>query len=324
MPPNSAGYLHGNLEHHLDHLAPFCSLMNWPLIVTESEMFELAKLYYPELEVRLHHPLQAPFEVTDQFNFIVTTLPRALFDDIFCIAELTLGKRLKTGWLPHGHSDKENLEPLAKEETLFVYGPNFICGTSSQTLVPIGNFRAVYFQKHRHFYSTLLDSLNIKQSFILYAPTWNDARNSSSLENAADILIQNLSDFPFLIKPHPNETQTPRSIQRKLSSTCWLDNFPPIYPLLERTSHLIGDFSSIGYDFLHFNRPMFFLKGQNKAAPLHKMGKTVNATDLPAELHLPQHNLHAAREALYHATFGKQVPWETIAKQILDSINYDS
>lgn len=316
MPLRKAGYLHGNLEHHLDHLAPFCSLMGYPLIVTENEIFELGKRYYPDLDIRYCNPLEAPFEVTEHFDFIVTTLPRALFDDIFFIAEASLGKRLKTAWLPHGNSDKGNLEPLAAEEILLVYSSNFMIPSPSQTVIPIGNFRAIYFQRHRLFYQSLLNSMKLKNPITLYAPTWDD----SSLENAADTLLQELSDFPLVIKPHPNQAQTPLAIQKKLSCDCWLDNFPPIYPLLERTSHFIGDFSSIGYDFLYFNRPMFFLKCP-KTAALHECGKIVALLDLPKALLQPQNQLEAVRQKLYTDTFGEKTSWEAAHKQILEALD---
>ncbi len=64
--------------------------MGWPLIVTEEEIFQLCRLYYPDLCVEQWNVIEAPFEVTKQFDVIVTTLPRAAFDDIFFIAEATL------------------------------------------------------------------------------------------------------------------------------------------------------------------------------------------------------------------------------------------
>jgi hypothetical protein len=265
---------------------------------------ELAKLYYPDLEIFCWGPLEAPFKITEHFDCVVTTLPRALFDDIFFIAEASMGKRLKTAWLPHGHSDKGNLELLIAEETLLVYSANFISPAAHQTVIPMGNFRARYFERHRSFYNDLLGSMGLGKNFVLYAPTWDD---SSSLGNSVDTLIEKLSDFPLVIKPHPNEAQTPQSLQRKLRHSCWLDNFPPIYPLLEKASHLIGDFSSIGYDFLYFNRPMFFLSGKNKPAPLHRCGKIVELSDLPSVLNESQEELRSIRQEVYTQVFDKSL-----------------
>lgn len=317
---NKAGYLQGNLEHHLDHLAPFCSLMGWPLIVTDEEIYRLGLSYYPDLTLHLWSPLEAPFEVTKQFDVVVTTLPRIAFDEIFFIAELMLDKRLKTFWLPHGNSDKGGMEALASEEAAFVYGPKMIDCIKAKninipTLIPIGNFRYIYFQKHRQFYEKILDEMGLEKSFVLYAPTWKDAENSSSFEMAVDDLIDS---GPLVIKPHPNELEDMRVIQRQLiSKATWLDHFPPIYPLLERTTHLIGDFSSIGYDFLRYNRPMFFFNPSQRPEGdpgrlLHEYGTMISS---PIELKVTNHP-SAKIQSLATYTFGEESTWMSKVKQL--------
>lgn len=336
----AAGYLPGNLEHHLDHLAPFCSLMEWPLIVTDEDIFELAIRYYPDLQVYYWNSIEAPFEVTQQFEIVVTTLPRPAFDEIFFIAEASLRKRLRTLWLPHGNSDKGHLtlsmEALSSEETLLVYGPKMVDFLAQKqvietikNIIPIGNFRWAYFQKHRDFYNNILDAIPLKDPFILYAPTWNDREQSSSFEMAIDAIIQHLSHFPLVVKPHPNATQDIRVIQKRLSydpKVTWLEKFPPIYPLLEKTSHLIGDFSSIGYDFLRFNRPMLFFNASNRSNEdagrfLHRYGESMTIDDVPS---LPsklkssayQSQLQPMRRELYRYTFGDEVPWELVLEKV--------
>ncbi len=309
---NVAGYLQGNLEHHLDHLAPLCSLMEWPLIVTDEEIYKLGKAYYPGLVLHLWDVLEAPFLVTQHFDTVITTVPRISFDEIFFIAEATLGKRLKTVWLPHGNSDKGHLIPwmeaLSNEEAAFVYGPKMIDFLKAKNvkipqIIPLGNFRYVYFQKHRSFYENLLDEMGLEKTFILYAPTWNDAENSSSFESSVDEVIKKLSFSPLVIKPHPNELEDIRVIQRQLTSKVkWLDHFPPIYPLLSRTSHLVGDFSSIGYDFLQFNRPMTFFNPAGRK------------TDDPG-LFLHQCPVEE-RPALARYTFGEESTWIPLLEKV--------
>lgn len=338
------GYLQGNLEHHLDHLAPFCSLMGWPLVVTEEKIFEWAHLYYPRLQVFLWSSLEATFEVTRHFDLVVTTLPRVAFDELFFIAEASLGKRLRTMWLPHGNSDKGHLVPwmeaLQSEETVLVYGPRMIDFLAQKkvlhtikNIIPIGNFRFAYFQKHREFYNKLLDSMHLTTPFVLYAPTWSDAELSSSFEGAIDHVIHELSSFPLVVKPHPNAADKPLVIQKKLSydsKVTWLDHFPPVYPLLERTSHLIGDFSSIGYDFLTFNRPMFFFNPTQRPEKdegrfLQRYGTTLTQSNLSSlSLYIKkqhyQKELHPMREQLYHHTFGAGTSWELISSQLLEKV----
>jgi teichoic acid glycerol-phosphate primase len=287
----NCGYLQGNLEHHLDHLAPFCSLMGWPLIVTDEAIFQLANRYYPGLEVCHINSLEAPFEVTQNFDHVVTTLARAAFDDIFQIAESSLQKRLKTSWLPHGNSDKGHsipyMEALQNEETVLVYGQKMIDFLRQKDvikpqLLPVGNFRSVYFKKHRDFYNKVLDEMGLPSCFILYAPTWKDGENSGSFDAAIDNVLNVAKEFPLVIKPHPIELEKAHVIQKKLRSSClWLDHFPPIYPLLQRTSHLITDFSSVGYDFLTYKRPLLFYHTSEQACSfLHPCGTVVQDQDL--------------------------------------------
>ncbi len=309
---NVAGYLQGNLEQHLDHLAPLCSLMGWPLIVTDEAIYKLGKTYYPGLVLHLWNVLEAPFLVTQQFDTVITTLPRVFFDESFFIAEASLRKRLKTVWLPHGNSDKGHLFPhmeaLKDEEAAFVYGPKMIDFLNVKNvkipkIILLGNFRYVYFQKHRSFYENLLNEMGLQENFTLYAPTWNDAENSSSFESSIDEVIEKLSGTPLVIKPHPNELENIRVIQRQLSKKVkWLDHFPPIYPLLSRTSHLIGDFSSIGYDFLQFNRPMTFFNPTGRKA------------DDPG---LFLHQCRAEdRPALARYTFGEESTWIPLLEKV--------
>ncbi len=319
-----AGYLQGNLEHHVDHLAPLCSLMGWPLIVTNEEIYKLAEAYYPDLTLHLWSPLEAPFKVTEQFDTVVTTLPRISFDEIFFIAEAALRKRLKTIWLPHGNSDKGDvlpwMEALRDEEAAFVYGPKMVDFLREKNvhiphLISIGNFRYLYFKKHQSFYENLLNEMGLSSSFVLYAPTWRDAENSSSFEEHVDALIQQLAYVRLVIKPHPNELEEIGVIQRQLRTQVqWVTHFPPIYPLLSRASHLIGDFSSIGYDFLQFNRPLIFLNSKKSAGKfLHAYGTTA----LPNELYLDQ-LVHPSEkiEALKTYTFGEESSWNTLVEGV--------
>lgn len=328
-----AGYIQGNLEVYLDHLAPFCSLMGWPLIVTDEELHALAAAYYPDLDLQLLSPLTAPFDVTREFDVVVTTLPRVAFDEIFFIAEATMGKRLKTIWLPHGNSDKGHLLPwmeaLSNEEAAFVYGPKMIDFLALKNVqipkvMPVGNFRYVYYQKHRQFYKDLLDQMGLPKTFILYAPTWKDAENSGSFEIVVDELMHNLEGLPLVIKPHPNESDDIRALQRKLSSHIhWLDHFPPIYPLLNRTSHFIGDFSSIGYDFLQFDRPMFFLNPSERSPAdpgrfLHQYGTVISKEEL-SELprYLKAKVVPSEKVAsLVTYTFGDKSIWKELLENV--------
>ena len=318
----TAGFLQGNLEHHLDHLAPFCSLMGWPLLVTDEEIYKLGLLYYPELDLRHVNPLEAPFHITKEFDSILTTLPRPSIDEIFFIAEAAMRKRLKTFWIPHGNSDKGNLEALGSEEVALVYGEKMIDDISHTnvhipTLLPIGNYRYLYFKKHQQFYEKLMDDRGLEKSFILYAPTWKDAEGSGSFDAAFDHLC---ALDRLVVKPHPNERDNIHLIQKKLTAAClWLDHFPPIYPLLSRTSHLVGDFSSIGYDYLNFNRPLFFVNPSNRSDSgcfLHQYGTRLSLSKpILEQLQTPNHCSEKI-SSLATYTFGAEKDWNQLLEKV--------
>src|ERR1700689_2362026 len=67
MRSNSVGLLYGPLHHHLDHLAPFCSLKGIPLVITEETIAKQAQLYYPDLKILQWNSLEAPFKITETF-----------------------------------------------------------------------------------------------------------------------------------------------------------------------------------------------------------------------------------------------------------------
>ncbi len=276
-----AGFIHGECEHYLDHLAPLCALLEAPLAVSDEKIAQLARTYYPMVEVLLYDPNAIAFSINEKFDTVLTTLPRALFDEIFFLAEKLLGKRLETIWCPHGNSDKGHASPfmeaLSQEVRAFVYGQKMVDllvkkGAYAQlkNVLHIGNFRRKFAQKHRAFYQALVEkqvfsTLDQRNRTILFAPTWDDAEKSSSFFVASSKLIAQLpKGFNLIIKPHPNlkwqgEGKELLEAYATKPNLCILWDFPPIYPLLEMVDIYLGDMSSIGYDFLTFNRPMFFL-----------------------------------------------------------------
>ncbi len=126
----SAGFIYGKLAHHLDHIAPLCSLMQIPLIVTEEEIARAARQFYPGVEVIATDYLTAAEFLVSHFDIIFYSMPRDLFDEIFFFAQKLLQKKIHTVWCPHGNSDKGQsiffMEALRKEESALVYGKQMI------------------------------------------------------------------------------------------------------------------------------------------------------------------------------------------------------
>ena len=281
----AAGLVYGEEEHHLDHIAPLCLILKIPLIVTEPNLKALAEKYYPNISC---HYLSYP-EIGQQvlLNYVVvfSSLPRDLFDQIFSLAESMVGKTLLPIWCPHGNSDKGHKAPffegLYREKIALVYGQKMIDtmvkkGVYSHLYkaVELGNYRYELYKYLAPFYAPLVEkeviSHLVSQNLsLLYAPTWNDQEGSTSFFDALPILLRTIPDhWNLIVKPHPNLLKQPLKIAplvemvKEKPNVCFLESFPPIYPLLDKVDAYLGDMSSIGYDCLPFEKPLFFLNNR--------------------------------------------------------------
>jgi len=270
MNEKVGGLIFGAEFHYLDHLAPLCALKNIPLLVTNRKVEKQAQTFYPDLEVSYFEEGTAPPQIAHQYDTLITCMPRLLFDRIFLLAQGALQKRVKTIWCPHGNSDKGRtssfMEPLADEEHLLVYGErmeNFLRDKGVNVpMTRVGNYRLTYFEKHRDFYETLFPKR--KEKTYLYAPTWQDQEKNSSFPH----LWSHLQDAKLLVKLHPHlYRQYPDEINQLRDKVELIEDFPPIYPILAKCDLLICDVSSIGYDFLPFEKPLLLLSDKASSDP---------------------------------------------------------
>ncbi len=333
----SAAILYGHSLHHLDHLAPLSSLLNIPLIVDDESLYSLAKKFYPKIHVIGCDPQEVYFYASQNFDQLITCMPRPLFDSDFFLPQLLLEKKLHTIWCPHGNSDKGRssffMEGLSQEELLLVYGKRmeeFLKekGVVNKQLI-VGNYRFRYFLENKAFYEKLLrkeifSSLSPKKT-ILYAPTWSDSEKNSSFEQLLDPLIDSFNEeVNLIIKPHPHlfsshplEMEKIDQRVRKTKSLVLLKDLPVIYPLLHFVDAYLGDASSIGYDFLTFQKPMFFFAAEERrdenSLQLHRCGHVFskeNAVDflkkIKAFLDKKEDSFCAIQKKIYNETFSER------------------
>ncbi len=262
----TAGLLYGPEFHHLDHLAPLCALLEIPLIVTDGGIYQQAREFYPDLSLLHWNPHEAPEKLVAEFDRVICSFPRAMFDEIFYFAQALNNKRIRTIWCPHGNSDKGRdspfMEGLAEEELILTYGERIEGFLKEKGIeVPtrrVGNYRLAYYKKHQTFYDAMLPEK--KKPTILYAPTWQDGENNSSFPLIGKLLGECPEEFSLIVKLHPHlYTQFPSEVDQLRGIVTFIEDFPPIYPILAKTDLYIGDKSSIGYDFLFFRRPMIHL-----------------------------------------------------------------
>jgi len=363
VSPKCAGLIYGFSPHYIDHLAPLCSLIGVPLIVTEPEIEAAVRSFYPELPVFCLPSLSLPEKVIEAIDILFVCTPRILVDEAFFVAQAFRKKKIQSVWCPHGNSDKghksNHMEALNEETNSFVYGEKMIDflkekGVFAQirNLLEVGNYRLSYYQKHTKFYDALfrnriLVKIPPSERTFLYAPTWQDTENSSSFYQGVPHLIENLpQNANLIIKPHPNIITKDETTYRKLVETyshkknvLFLENFPTVYPLLARCDVYIGDFSSIGYDFLSFDKPMFFLNDtkreftEDPGLYLYRCGTEIRPENYPQtykimETALPndRDSFSGIRKTVYAYTFGEDIPPDVLKDKILSycaNVAYD-
>lgn len=349
----SVGLIYGPDLHHLDHLAPLCSFMAIPLIVTEEKIADLARLSYPNLTVILSEYLAVAQYLISNFDIIFYSMTRDLFDEVFFFVQKLSQKRLHTIWCPHGNSDKGNaiyyMEALKKEEAALVYGKQIIEFLRRKRVfdqlkghVITGNYRYQFYRDHQIFYDDLAARqisrrLPKAEKTLLYAPTWQDYEHSSSFFDAAAPLIDTLPEkYNLIIKLHPNlYLQEEFKIEELIkeyedrSNILFVSDFPAVYPLLNLADVYIGDMSSIGYDFLVFNRPMFFLN-QNDRDQQNDLGlylfrcgieiKSQQYSDIhniiDRYFHFELRDFSEIRSEVYSLAFAPTKPLDVLKKEI--------
>jgi len=354
--PACAALIYGPEEHLVDHLAPLCEMMHMPLIVTEEEIARLVDKYYPNVDVILCDYLIVAQQLVKNFDIIFYSMPRDLFDEVFFFAQKLFRKKVHTIWCPHGNSDKGHqivfMEALKKEEVALVYGQKMIAFMKNKqafdqlkAYVELGNYRYTFYKQNSAFYEQIVakeirGKLAPAEKQILYAPTWQDYEKSSSFFQATAHLIEQLPEkHNLIIKLHPNllkqellKTQILIEKYQHNPSVLFLSDFPLIYPLLQMIDIYIGDMSSIGYDFLTFDKPMFFLN-QNRRDPetdpglyLFRCGVAIEPQDYSKIYRIIEdffqfetRDYSQTRKEVYEYTFGKEKDWPLLRHEIAKS-----
>ncbi|MCK4934652.1 MAG: CDP-glycerol glycerophosphotransferase family protein [Simkaniaceae bacterium] len=345
----AAGLIYGSNLHHLDHVGPLCILLGIPLFVTEDFIEKLGSKYYPELVIFTFSEIEIAQKMTAECDVVISSMPRAMINQIFFLAEKLARKKLLSIWCPHGNSDKGYLAPfmeaLKEEKIALCYGSKMIDFLKEKNVyknlykcIEVGNYRKNYYLRLKPYYDQFIENeitrrLNQENKTILYAPTWNDSENSCSLFDALPILAKTLpKNYNLIVKLHPNmlhEEIEPLILEFEMEENIlFIQDFPLIYPLLSAIDIYVGDMSSIGYDFLFFNKPMFFINTMkrdsktDKGLYLYRCGITLEKMDLKNLYEIiendSQEDLQEIREITYEYTFTKNFTFDRLKNTIVD------
>ncbi len=299
-------------ETHLDHLAPLCSVLEIPLIVTDPDHFELGKSFYPMVELRYLPLGQLSLDYIAQHFETIVTCGKFWALELKPLIKLLYNKDIRLIFAPHGYSDKEELlnDPVCQDIEL-------VYSSQNSEKISLGNLRLWFYKQHKKHFDLLAAPLfSLKKKTVLYAPTWETKATPTSFFEKMDEIVESFADeYHVLVKLHPlleenNPAQFYRILGKYESRVTFIQNFPAIYPLLEKTNIYLGDYSSVGYDFLAYNRPMYFLK---EGGQLQSCGALLNRS-----IEDKQETLKAVRERLYLETFGQEPDFKKL-KALLNS-----
>lgn len=316
--------IHTGPDTHLDHLAPLCFLLEAPLIVTEKEHFTLGKHFYPMIEMRYVSLEELTLEYIAKNFDVLIECGKFWAMELKPLIKMFFHKDLRVIFSPHGNSDKESFLNLAIEQDIqLVYGPQMRELKVGKNVIEMGNLRLWFYQKYKeHFDALARDLFPQKKKTVLYTPTWSTKASSSSFFEHIDEIVSSLSkSYQLLIKLHPLlEENHPAHFHHILGKyedqATFLLEFPAIYPLLERTDIYLGDTSSVGYDFLAYDRPMFFLNGKGNLMQCGQIFK--------GSVENSQKELSAIRRKIYREAFGKECIHEKIKTLLLKKVGSKS
>jgi len=306
---------------HLDHLAPICAPLDLPLIVTDETALEIAREFYPQISSSLKPPSELSLDFLSAEFDTLFTCGKFWAMELKPLLKLIFGKEMRFVFCPHGNSDKEsrlagsNIE--ITQDIALVYGPQMQALSKAKKTITIGNHRYEFFKQYREHFETLREEkipLDKTKKTLLYAPTWESTATPSSFALSIEAILKQLSgEFNLLIKPHPLLEENHPALFCRIAEKChklpqvqFIENYPAIYSLLEHCDLYLGDYSSIGYDFLLFDRPLFFLGPSKKDDVLHRCGQVIDLNNLKISIENLQVNLSQTRQTTYLQAFGEK------------------
>ncbi len=344
--------------HYNDHLAPISVIMGIPLMVVEEKDFDACKKYYPSVDIQLiDYQDFNPEYLISHFDvlFMSDLWDRDTFREKFAPLEKRYGKVMRNVHCPHGFSDKGfYLRKTAKEDIALVYGQNMLDQFKDEGVfddlnqfVLTGNYRYTYYKMHKEHFDHLADEivfnrLDPSKKTILYAPTWMDLEESSTFFELYTHILDNLpDDYNLIVKLHPQLEldDTSKFYQiigkyQKRENIVFLTDCPLVFPLLARSALYLGDMSSIGYDFLAFNRPLFFLNKRDRDPDttrglfLYRCGVDIRPANYPnlysiitTYLESGEDTFSSIRKKIYDYTFGEERSFNAIKQEIIAAYN---
>lgn len=360
MASKGVGVFAGNALSFMDHLVPLCQIMEIPLFCTNPWIHQLIQLHYPEMPLFFD---EAPHLSLDPFLKDYDTL---FYVDIYrrhngsfqFVDHLYKGPARSVCGL-HGNSDKKRnlywIERFADEDVSLIYGQHMLDFLDEKGVlerlkktVITGNYRHEYYLQHQEFFDVQAGHLFFPENgkkTILYAPTWiHPNRKWSWREDYTNFLtvhsyvLDNIPEefqvlvklHPFFVTTFPDDAREVIEKYKERENVSFINDFPLIYPLLKKVDCYLGDYSSIGYDFLLFDRPLFFLNEKqrdpatDKGVHLYHCGRGILPHEFPKLFEIISQSLKEdsyseQRKKTYSYAYGGKKDLKVLKREIEDA-----
>lgn len=329
--------VHTGGPHYLDHLGVLCAGLEIPLIVSEKETFQVARQFYPDLQVEYRDLSEMTLDFFAQQADAIFESGHYFAKELIPLCELLYGKKIRVVYCPHGNSDKN--PGMIQKDISLIYGDH-MKSLQEKTgenhhigkTVVSGNYRALYYDIHRSRLDKQLEGVLKKQIItgkktVLYAPTYDATSFSSNgrvIEEIASSYNLLIRWHPFLEDLYPAENERMKYLCKKTPGIIDLSSFPSIYPILHRADFYLGDASSVGYDFLTFNKPLFFLGKQE--GEIYACGVSLQENEHWADAicrFQDSRDLAEKRERLAERVFGRKRSFKEIKEEIKQALSVD-
>lgn len=337
-------------DTHLDHLGVLSSVIDIPLIVTDEKLYYLAKQFYPSLNATLIGLNELSIEHLANNYDVIFQSGKLWAAELKPFLEMLFHKKMRFVFCPHGNSDKgHTLQNHIEQDVSLVYGDHLLdllkktgAAQKISRIVKTGNYRLPFYFRNQIFYDRLaikmvFDRFRVHKPVVFCAPTWSNQENPTSVFSSLEALIEQLCPsfnlliklHPFLFEDHPAQVYKILAAYENHPSAIVLEEFPPIYPLLAHCDLYLGDYSSIGYDFLYFDKPLYFLNPQKKIilSPLYSCGIEIHHLDhgelnqfLIDTLEMNQITYAVQRKKIYTYAFGEEQSPDNMRKNIFKAL----
>ncbi len=329
----------------LDHLAPLCSQLDIPLIVSQETDFELGKYFYPQTSILFKDFDLLSFDYLAKNYDALMGCGKFWSMELEPLFQLMCKKRMRFVFCPHGNSDKETMRAKpSPQDIILIYGDQMLNDHKEyRHVIKVGNYRHKFYTSYQDFYDKLaytevFSKLRPNKPSLLYAPTWCNVDDENNFATECLKLIDNLSpDYNIIVKLHPFlEERFPGVIyplqlhHENRTDVLFVQKFPLIYPLLGGCTCYIGDYSSIGYDALALDLPLFFYQSKAMGAHIHSCGMHIPSTANPCSfikenLKKNQEKYADARKKTKLHAFGETLifPPQKRGEAISEKINLD-